>query len=278
MLRAVFALIAIASAAWCATIRLYLTDGSYHVVREYEVKEDRVRFYSLERSDWEEIPLDLVDLARTRKEFDEKGAERKKEMEWLQAEETAEREHEREVSSVPMDAGVYLVDGEQLKSIPVAELEAVSDKRRSVLKVITPVPIVSGKQSVIVKGENAPTVVTTPTPEFYIRLQQQERFGLLRLKPRKGERLVEEWSVAPVTNQIYEQHEDVEVFRRQVDFNLYKLWPVKPLEPGEYAVAEFSPGEANIQIWDFGYWPGGTPASQPDEDKSRGRKKRGAAK
>ena len=51
-----------------ANVKLYLKDGTYHVVREYEVQADRVRFYSVERSEWEEIPLDLVDLRRTEAE------------------------------------------------------------------------------------------------------------------------------------------------------------------------------------------------------------------
>jgi hypothetical protein len=271
MIRVVLTLLVTAVLSWCATLKLYLADGGYHVVREYEVKEDRVRFYSIERSDWEEIPLDLVDLARTRNEVEEKDAARKKDMDWHQAEENADRAHEREVSRVPMDPGVYLVMGDQLKTIPVAELEAVSDKKRSVLKVLSPVPIVAGKQSVVIKGEHAPTVAASATPEFYIRLQQQQRFGLIRLNAKKSDRLVEEWSIAPVTNEIYEQHEDVEVFRRQVDFNLYKVWPKAPLEPGEYAVVEFSPGEANIQAWDFGYWPGGAPAP---EKKPEGKPKK----
>ena len=47
-----------------AAIALYLADGAEMSVREYEVVEDRVRYYSLERSQWEEIPLDLVDIAK----------------------------------------------------------------------------------------------------------------------------------------------------------------------------------------------------------------------
>ena len=43
-----------------AKVALYLTDGAQMSVREYEVIEDRVRYYSLERSQWEEVPLDLV--------------------------------------------------------------------------------------------------------------------------------------------------------------------------------------------------------------------------
>ena len=50
---------------WAANVKLYMTDGSYHIVREYQVQPDRVHFYSVERSQWEDIPLDLVDLKRT---------------------------------------------------------------------------------------------------------------------------------------------------------------------------------------------------------------------
>ncbi len=61
-------------AAVAANVRLYLKEGGYHVVREYQVQSDRVRFYSVERSDWEEIPLELVDLKRTEAELKERQA------------------------------------------------------------------------------------------------------------------------------------------------------------------------------------------------------------
>jgi len=57
-------LLALALLAWAANVKLYLTDGTYHLVREYQVQADRVRFYSVERSEWEEIPLEMVDLKR----------------------------------------------------------------------------------------------------------------------------------------------------------------------------------------------------------------------
>ena len=55
-------------AAWGVNVKLYLKDGGFHLVREYQVQADRVRFYSVERSQWEEIPLDMVDLKRTQTE------------------------------------------------------------------------------------------------------------------------------------------------------------------------------------------------------------------
>ena len=77
MRKYLLALVILACAAWAANLKLYMKDGSYHIVREYQVQADRVHFYSVERSDWEDVPLDLVDLKRTESE----AAERKTRLE-----------------------------------------------------------------------------------------------------------------------------------------------------------------------------------------------------
>src|SRR5438094_8525814 len=103
MLRYLFAILLLAGAALAANIKLYLKDGTFHVVREYKVASDRVRYYSIERSDWEEIPLDLVDLKRTESEATSRQAELEHDAKVIEEEEKVSRELEREVMRIPQD-------------------------------------------------------------------------------------------------------------------------------------------------------------------------------
>lgn len=254
---AISALLAVAALG--ADVRLYLTDGTYHVVREYEVQTDRVRFYSIERSQWEEIPLELIDLKRTEGEVRERQDERAAEDEFWNREEAAQRAERREIARVPRETGVYLVEDGEIRTVPQATIEVVTDKKRAILKILSPAPIVPGKQTVWIPGAHAATVVASATPKFYLRLDREERFGIIRLKEDEERRQVEQWTILPSSDEVVEGHSDVPTLRRQVGYNLYQVWPEAPLEPGEYAVVEFAPGEGNIQVWDFSYQAAGEP-------------------
>lgn len=234
-----------------ANFRLYLKDGGWHMVSEYKVLEDRVKFYSTERGDWEEMPLDLVDLKKTESEIQKIADTRKKEARLIDEEEKAEREAARELSLVPQDTGVFYVDGKEIKPLKVADIKVVTDKKRSVWKAITPIPIVAGKATVELDGETSQFAVNSAEPEFYFRLSKEQRFGIFKLTPGKNTRIVEKISIIPVSKEMVEEPIPVEIFRRQVGEGLYKIWPMKPLEPGEYAAVEYTDGAVNLQVWDF---------------------------
>jgi hypothetical protein len=243
-------------AVFAANQRLYLKDGTYHLVREYKIQADRIRYYSVERGDWEEIPLDLADLKKTQNEVKQREEELKAETAANDAEEKAERAQRHEIERIPMEAGVFYMQGEKADVLKPAESKVVNNKGRSVLKAMSPIPIVSGKATVEIDGLHAPFAVHVDRPEFYIRLANEERFGIVRLEPtKKNARVLEKLEIIPVTKEIVEQPDLVEVFRQQLGDGLYKVWPTKPIAPGEYAVVEYTEGKANMQAWDFSYIP-----------------------
>lgn len=227
-----------------------MKDGSYHMAREYEVKEDRVKFYSTERGDWEEIPLDLVDLKKTQAETSARDEEKKATVEAERLERRAERELEREIASVPAEGGPYWIGG-KMKPLAQAESKVAGNKKRSILKAMSPLPIVSGKATLEVDGPASKFAIGELRPEFYFRLAKEERFGIVKMGQRNGNRVVERWSIIPVTKEVVQERDEVQNFRHQVGDDLYKLWPQKPLVPGEYAIIQFTDGKANTQVWDF---------------------------
>src|SRR5581483_4856918 len=119
-------------AAWAANVKLYLKDGTFNVVREYQVKEDRIRYYSVERSEWEEIPLELVDLKRTESEATSRKQQLEDSAKSQAEEEAAARELKKEVTRIPTDPGVYWLSGKETKVLPIASGVVHTNKRRQV--------------------------------------------------------------------------------------------------------------------------------------------------
>jgi hypothetical protein len=264
------ALFVLAVSALAANIRLYLKDGTNQIVREYSVQGDRVHYYSVERSDWEDIPLDLVDLKRTEGEIAAHKAAIEEENKVVLAEAKVEQEQKHEVLKIPQDPGVYqLIDGKELRIMQLAESKVHNNKQRSVWKALSPIPMVSGKATLEIDSPQARYIVETATPEFFIQLSAEEQFGIIRLTPKDNVRIVEKLTIMPVTKEIVEEPEEVEIFRTQAADGLYKIWPQKPLAPGEYAVVEGSPGKVNMQVWDFTWKPGAKYVPVPETPKPK---------
>jgi hypothetical protein len=267
LLFAVTAFLEVAVPVFGATVRLYLKDGTYQLAREYEVKPDRVRYFSTEREEWEEIPLDLIDLARTKKEISDHAAAVADEAKVDAEEDAALRAAAKEVEQVPAAPGVYYLRGDKIEPIAVAGSKIVNNKTRSVLKAISPVPMVASKETVELDGENATVRVADTRPEFYFRLSNEERFGIVKLaKTDKKTRVVEIVEEVPVSKELVEHFEDIDTFKKQEGDLFFKIWPEKDLEPGEYALIEHTDGKLNLQVWDFGVGVG-TP-KPPEKKKS----------
>jgi len=234
-----------------ATIKLYLKDGSYQLVREYQVEGERIRFYATDRDEWEEMPVDLVDLKKTQAEVKAREDEERANAAANAAEDKAEADARKEVAQIPKDNGVYLIENEKLTPIKVAESKIVTDKKRTILKVMSPLPLVTGKATLELDGPHASTGTANREPEFYIRLSEDERFGIVKMGEHKGNRVVEKLTIVPVTKENIEEPVLVDTFRKQEADGLFKIWPEKPMEPGEYAVVEYTEGKVNMQVWDF---------------------------
>jgi hypothetical protein len=245
-------LLALALAAWAANFKLYLKDGTYHLVREYRVQTDRVRYYSVERSDWEEIPLDMVDLKRTESEVAERTVTLEKEEKIVVEENAAEREVRKEVSRIPQDAGVYWVDGQETKTMKAGEVAVHTNKGRAILQKLNPLPTLTGKATLEMTGAHSPNLFTNPQQEFYIQLAETEGFGIVRLTTKGAVRIVENLTYNQFDRTLVDEDRTmVSILHRQLGDNLYKIWSKDPLEPGEYAVVEFTDGKVNIQVFDF---------------------------
>lgn len=238
-----------------ATFKLYLKDGDYQIVREYNVEGDRVRYYSTERGQWEEIPVALCDLAKTERERKRVAEDLQKQAKLEDDEEKLERAQRREIERIPMNPGAYIAQGDQVKALEYAESNFVKNKKRQTLQKITPIPIVAGKATLELKGEHASFVVHDTEPEFYLRMENQTRFGIVQLTPKKGARIVEDVDIAPITNENFENPKQIPTFQRELMSGLYKIWPEKPLRPGEYALVEYTGEDIDMRIWDFAYVP-----------------------
>jgi hypothetical protein len=178
--------------------RLVLKDGTYQVITKYEVKGDRVRFYSAERDEWEEIPTNLIDWAATAKwnhdhqpgadagaAAESGGASNPNdpglsEAAKLDAEERAERDAEAARIPVvaaglrlPDETGVWALDTYQGQPELVHVLQANGDLNRATEHSIIRANMLSSagaKEAVRIEGASASVQFHVNDPVFYVSL------------------------------------------------------------------------------------------------------------
>jgi hypothetical protein len=247
-------------AGW-ASIKLFMKDGSYQLVSSYEVRGDRVRYYSLERSEWEEVPAALVDLEATRRTQQEEKAAAKKVLE--EARDIEQQRFERPEESgfevapgirLPQDEGVYSFDGLRVIRLIQSSAEVITDKKRAALVLALPGPLLKSRSLVVLPGAKAAVRLQQPLPIFYV--QSADGLGakleLIRVKPSKEARVVERVESRAGMGKPAELRAAVPLERTPVAPGIYKLVPTQALDNGEYALGELVQQKLNLELWDFG--------------------------
>ena len=244
-----------------AAIKLFLKDGSYELVKSYEVKGDRVRYYSLESSDWEEMPKSLVDFEATERAESEKKAEQAKQLK--AAEELQSQRFEIPANNgyqikpgvrLPANGGVYAYDGMRVIQLIQDQAKVVTDRKRIALIMVMPGPLLKKQALVVLPGDKAAVRITIPDPVFYIEDTDNwpMRALLVPLKEKKDSRVVEKIQSGIGLGKSGEKRTDIPLERKQLAAGVYELKPLQPLDSGEYALGEMIEQKLNISVWDFG--------------------------
>jgi hypothetical protein len=264
--------------------RLILKDGTYQTATKWEIKGDRVRYWSAERSMWEEVPNALVDWKATEawEKDHPKGATA--ETIQLSAEEEAERRAEEAKTpaiapglKLPYEGGVYLFDqlaGEQMLVEMVQNSGEINAERgKNILRAAIN-PFAQVKQSIELKGTRSRVQAHATQPVFYLNVasddddetasatvkkkdtdQLADRFRISRAVKKKDARVVGNLKIA-LTGKVSQQGNWIPVRQEPVSGGWVKLTPAQPLPPGEYAIVEMlNPKEMNLFVWDFGVDP-----------------------
>lgn len=165
--------------------RLILKDGSYQAVTKWEVKGDRVRYYSAERNDWEEMPNSLVDWDATKKynQAREAGApppEIQKQVDEELKVDTGEEAPTPQAApglNLPDFEGVFVLDSyqgqPQLLELQQDAGDLNKNMKRNVLTAAIN-PLASAKQSIELPGEHAPVQVHQSRPAIFVNMSPDQ--------------------------------------------------------------------------------------------------------
>jgi hypothetical protein len=259
--------------------KLVLKDGNFQLVRSYERRGERVRYFSMERGDWEEIPAAMVDWDATAKA----AAESEKADAALVSKIHKQEEASRVETMLDVDAslqvapgvflppgeGMFVVEGRSVTPLEQVGSEIKKDKKQVLKQVLSPIPIVPSKLNVDIPGAKATRRVNTAAPEFYLReapfdperdsyVQRSSRPGesgpeveLVRATVKGNKRQLE--SIRSLFGeQISQDRNSVAMQRWEIAPTVYRFTLSAQLPPGEYALAEILRDGMNLYVWDFG--------------------------
>jgi len=259
--------------------KLMLRDGSFQMVRSYERKGDRVRYYSVERSQWEEIPAALVDWDATAKAEAAEKSEDEAFAKKVHTQEEANRidtvmdvDASLQVAPgvfLPPGEGMFVIDGRHVTRVDQAGAAIKTDKKQLLKQVLSPIPIVPGKRNVEIPGSRAKVRVSDSNIEFYLReappdpdrdspIVKSSRPGesgpeveLVRATVKGNKRKLESIKTY-FGEQVEETRKTMSLQRWEIAPTVYRFTLGEPLPPGEYALAEILPDGMNLFVWDFG--------------------------
>jgi hypothetical protein len=178
--------------------RLVLKDGTYQLVTKYEIKGDRVHYYSSEREDWEDLPSSLVDWPAT-ENYEKQRAATAASPAAVQLDKEAAEEEEREEKPLPQvapglrlpeDSGVFLLDtfegAPQLAELQQTEGDVGRNSKGSALRAAI-IPMAGVKQNIELEGAHAGVQSHVAVPTLYISAdssnEASEQIGLVPDRP-----------------------------------------------------------------------------------------------
>jgi hypothetical protein len=260
--------------------KLMLKDGSFQLVREYELDGDRVRYFSIDQRDWEEIPASLVDWDATKKSAADESARKATLIAKVHAAEVARRADAMDVDAsieiapkvfLPPGDGLFEFDGKAIYPLTQAEADMKFSKTQMLKQVLIPVPIVPTRHNISLRGARAKFRVKSTQTEFYMRTAdgREPQLDLIRAKvhgdKRDLENLDELFKEQASTGKI-----SIPIQRWEIAHGVYRFTLGASLEPGEYAMAEIVQGGAtSLYFWDFGVDGNSTPAASTSSSKPK---------
>jgi hypothetical protein len=178
LLIAIFALLALVSnsVAQERVHRLILKDGSYQAVNKYEVKGDRVRYFSSEREEWEELPSSLVDWPATN-QYEKELAAGASTPEVVQLDKELENDREHAEAALPQVApglhlpdasGVFLLESFSGEPDLIEIQQTAGDVNQNAKGNIFRAAIVGAKANIELDGAHANVQSHVGVPSIYI--------------------------------------------------------------------------------------------------------------